>query len=240
MLITGATGMLGKSLIKFFPNVEILKGKNDLDLTDLKKVKEYFANKHHDIIIHCAAFTNIGYCDNNPTLANILHCDVVDILSKHCDKLIYISTNPYKYDTIYHLTKYQGELKTLINNPNNLVIRTNIVGKGGLVDWAVTNLQNNNQINGFSNSLFNAIHVDQLSNIIKTRLLNTSGIISVAGNYTMSKYDFLYYLSILLNLPTENITPCLLPETQDLIIKDIDIQCNFSEMLDFLKNDYYI
>ena len=240
MLITGATGMLGKSLIKFFPNVEILKGKNDLDLTDLKKVKEYFANKHYDIIIHCAAFTNIGYCDNNPTLANILHCDVVDILSKHCDKLIYISTNPYKYDTIYHLTKYQGELKTLINNPNNLVIRTNIVGKGGLVDWAVTNLQNNNQINGFSNSLFNAIHVDQLSNIIQTQLLNTSGIISVAGNYTMSKYDFLYYLSTLLNLPTKNITPCLLPETQDLIIKDIDIQCNLSEMLGFLKNDYYI
>ena len=240
MLITGATGMLGKSLLKVFPDAETLKGRNDLDLTDLKKVKKYFNNKHYDIIIHCAAFINIDYCDANSTLANILHCDVIDILSKHCDKLIYISTNPYKYDTIYHLTKYQGELKTLINNPNNLVIRTNIVGKGGLVDWAVTNLQNNNQINGFSNSLFNAIHVDQLSNIIKTRLLNTSGIISVAGNYTMSNYDFSYYLSILLNLPTENITPCLLSETQDLIIKDIDIQCNLSEMLDFLKNDYYI
>ena len=100
MLITGATGMLGKSLIKFFPNVEILKGKNDLDLTDLKKVKEYFANKHHDIIIHCAAFTNIGYCDNNPTLANILHCNVFEIclfnndnsvllISKNLDKFIF-------------------------------------------------------------------------------------------------------------------------------------------------------
>ena len=240
MLITGATGMLGKSLLKVFPDAEILKGKDDLDLTDLKKVGKYFNNKHYDIIIHCAAFTNIDYCNTNPTLANILHYDIIDILSKHCDKLIYISTNPYKYDTIYHLTKYQGELKTLLCNTNNLVIRTNIVGKGGLVDWAITNLQNDNQINGFCNSKFNVIHVDQLSNIIHHQLLNTSGIVNIAGDYVLSKYDFLYCLAMLFNLRIENITPVFLPSPQDLVIKDIDIKCSLYEIFGYLKKDYYI
>lgn len=239
MLITGASGMLGKSLAKVFPEAELLNGRNELDLTDHKKVVNYFANKYYNVIIHCAAFTSMEYCNNNPELANILHCEIVDELCKHCNKLIYISTNPYKYDTIYHLTKYQGELKTLMHNANNLVIRTNIVGKGGLVDWAVTNLQNNTQINGFCNSVFNAVHVDQLANVIHKQLLTKSGIINVAGNYTMSKYDFLYYLATVLNLPVENINPSYLPHLQDLVIKDVDIECNLSEIFVYLKKDYY-
>ena len=239
MLITGASGMLGKSLAKVFPDAVLLNGRAELDLTNIEKVVEYFADKHFDVIIHCAAFTNMEYCNNNPELANILHCEVVDILCKHCDKLIYISTNPYKYDTTYHLTKYQGELKTLMYNPNNLVVRTNIVGKGGLVDWAVTNLRNNVQINGFCNSMFNAVHVDQLSDIMYDQLLNISGIINVAGNYNMSKYDFLYYLATVLNLPTQNINPSYLSHVQDLVIKDVDIECNLSEIFGYLKKDYY-
>jgi len=240
MLITGANSMLGKSLIKFFPNAKMLKGKNDLDLTDLDKVKEYFIDKHYNVIIHCAAFTNLEYCESNPDLAKILHVDVLNILSKHCDKLIYISTNPNKFDKVYYLTKYEGEMRTLLLNKNNLVIRTNIVGKGGLADWAITNLQNNNQINGFCNSIFNAIHVDQLSTSIHDQLLSISGIVNVAGNYNMSKYDFLYCLALLFNLPTKNITPTSLPNSQDLVIKDLDIQHNLSETFGFLKNDYYI
>ena len=38
MLITGATGMLGKSLSKFFPEATLLNGSQDLDLTNLDLV----------------------------------------------------------------------------------------------------------------------------------------------------------------------------------------------------------
>ena len=37
MLITGANGMLGKSLSKLFPKATLLKGKKDLDLTSIEE-----------------------------------------------------------------------------------------------------------------------------------------------------------------------------------------------------------
>ena len=72
MLITGASGMLGKSLSKLFPKSTLLKGKKDLDLTDIKETNNWFKGKHFDVIIHCAAFTDLGYCDDNTNQASIL------------------------------------------------------------------------------------------------------------------------------------------------------------------------
>ena len=42
-------------------------------------------------------------------------------------------------------------------------MRTNIYGKGGLVEWAVSNLKNDIAINGVANVLFNAVNVNNLS-----------------------------------------------------------------------------
>lgn len=240
MLITGANGMLGKTLAGYFKDAILLSGKSDLDLTNLNNVTQYFNNVHHDVIIHCAALTDLNYCESNPELAKILHVDVLDILANHCDKLIYISTNPNKFDKIYYLTKYEGEIRTLLLNSNNLVIRTNIYGKGGLVDWVVTNLKNNQNINGYCNSIFNAIHVQQLSKLIYDNALNLSGIVNISGNYKLSKFDFIYLVAMQLGLDTNLISPVYLNEIQDLTINESNYNCFLSEGLGFLKKDYYI
>ena len=240
MLITGANGMLGKTLKNYFPNAVLLKGKADLDLTNLSDVQQYFNGTHHDVIIHCAAFTNLEYCESNSNLAKILHVDVLNILSKHCNKLIYISTNPNKFDKIYYLTKYEGEMRTLLLNDNNLVIRTNIYGEGGLVDWIITNFKNNKHINGYVNSMFNAIHVQQLSKIIHDTLLNSTGIVNVAGNYKLSKFDFIHLVALQFNLSTNLITPTYLKHPQDLTINNSIYDFSLSEGLGFLKENYYI
>ena len=143
MLITGANGMLGKTLSRIFPDAVLLKGKKDLDLTNTSEVEKYFSDKNFDIIIHCAAFTNLEYCENHPKASRVIHSEVVDIFSRHCYKLIYISTNPSNSIKNYYLTKHEGEIRTLLNGKRNLVIKTNIYGKGGLVDWAVNELKNN-------------------------------------------------------------------------------------------------
>jgi dTDP-4-dehydrorhamnose reductase len=182
----------------------------------------------------------LEYCESHLDLAKNLHTNVLEILSNHCDKLIYISTNPNKFDNVYYLTKYEGEMRTLLLDNNNLVIRTNIYGDGGLVNWAVTNLQNNKSINGYTNSIFNAIHVQQLSETIYNSLLNKTGIVNVAGNYRISKFDFIYLVALQLNLPTNLIMPTCLEYDQDLTINESVYDFSLAEGLGFLKKSYYI
>lgn len=242
MLITGANGMLGKSLSKLFPESTLLNGKKDLDLTNIKETNKWFKDKHFDTIIHCAAFTDLNYCDDNPEAARILHSEIVDHLCKYCKRLIYISTNPTNDKRIYYLTKQEGEKRTLLNNPSNIVLRTNIYGKGGLVEWAVSNLKNKIAINGYPNVLFNAIHVDQLSNTIKEMISSSflkinPGIINVAGNYVISKYDFIQMVANYLNLDNSLVIQSISSKPQDLVIESY-YGLSLIEGLDILKKDY--
>ena len=240
MLITGANGMLGKSLSKLFPKATLLKGKANLDLTNIEETNNYLEGKHFDVIIHCAAFTDLNYCDNNPIKARILHSEIVDHLCKYCNKLIYISTNPTDAQRTYYLTKQEGEKRTMLNNRSNIVLRTNIYGKGGLADWAISELKNKKQIQGFSNILFNAIHVDQLSNVIKDLLSDphSSGVVNIAGNYTISKYDFICLVANYLNLDVNLVTPFEGTISQDLVIDNSIDKLSLNEGLKLLKKDY--
>ena len=242
MLITGANGMLGKSLSKLFPESTLLNGKKDLDLTNIKETNKWFKDKHFDTIIHCAGFTDLNYCDDNPEAVRILHSEIVDHLCKYCNRLIYISTNPTRDTRTYYLTKQEGEKRTLLNSPSNIVVRTNIYGKGGLVEWAVSNLKNDIAINGYPNVLFNAVHVNQLSVVIK-ELLSSSflkqnpGVINIAGNYVISKYDFIRAVANYLNLDDKLIVESLSSKPQDLVIESFR-GISLIEGLNMLKKDY--
>jgi len=230
--------MLGSSLSSTFPLADTLNGKKDLDLTNIQKTNEWFADKYYDVIIHCAAFTDLDYCDENPAQSRILHSEIIDHLSKYCSKLVYISTNPVDDTRVYYLTKHEGEKRTMLNNNANIVLRTNIYGKGGLADWAITQLRNNKKIPCYANVMFNAIHVEQLSNEIKNILSDpfANGVIDVAGNYSISKYDFICLLANYLNLDTN-----LIKKTTS-VSKDLVIKCNsaisLSAGLKILKEDY--
>jgi dTDP-4-dehydrorhamnose reductase len=241
MLITGASGMLGKALSKSFPEATLLNGKQDLDLTDLEKTEKWFKDKYFKTIIHCAAFTNLSYSEEHINEARTLHADVVHIFNKHCDKLIYISTNPIISDEIYYITKQKGEKNTL-NKPNNIVIRTNIYGDGGLVKWVYENLKLNKPIKGYSNSVFNAIHVNQLSQCIKVELMgeNIKGIKHIAGDYILSKYDFIKIVGDILNLNNELVERWELVYNQDLVIdtKILDYKFDLCEGINYLKEDF--
>ena len=56
ILITGANGYIGKTLyndLKLKYNV-IALSRQELNVTDLQQVKNYFKDKYFDIVIHCA------------------------------------------------------------------------------------------------------------------------------------------------------------------------------------------
>ena len=118
--------MLGKSLNKLYTGADTISGRSQLDLSNISETHNWLKNKHYSTIVHSAAFTDLNYCKNNIDKAIILHASIVDVLSEHCDRLVYISTVPIweknEYTpNEYFETKKLGEHVTL-KRADNIVV----------------------------------------------------------------------------------------------------------------------
>jgi dTDP-4-dehydrorhamnose reductase len=206
------------------PNPNIHK-QHTIDLSNIKKVEELINNIDPDIIIHTAAIVNLGVCEEDFNLAAKVHIDSSRVLAKSKARLIYISTDSifngetgnYNEENIpdplnnYARTKYLGELAIQSNNINHVVVRTNIFGfnnplKGSLCEWAIRSFNNNEKISGYSDVIFNAIYTKHLAVILVNLALNDfKGVLNIASNDFVTKYDFVKYLSAKFDVPNTEI-----------------------------------
>src|SRR5688500_19660859 len=68
ILITGGTGVLGKELIKPFPD-SIHPTHKELELSDKDRVLKFMQNNTIDVIIHAAALTGVRECEEDKSKA---------------------------------------------------------------------------------------------------------------------------------------------------------------------------
>lgn len=131
VLVTGANGMLGQDLCPILEDegFEVIEtDKDTLDITDYVSAKTVLCNENPDIVIHCAAYTNVDKAEEEFDVAKKINADGTENISKICADndilLIYISTD-YVFDgkknspylpedsanpiNNYGLTKYMGE-----------------------------------------------------------------------------------------------------------------------------------
>ena len=100
ILVTGANGQLGTSLALmansadanfFFTDVDTL------DITDYKAVRNYMKDNHIDIVINCAAYTNVDKAEDDRDMAFKINAEAPGNLAKACRignaALIHISTD---------------------------------------------------------------------------------------------------------------------------------------------------
>lgn len=157
VLITGASGMLGATLVNEYKNNFNIFATGNSNFTeqyinykkfDLKSesYKELIEWSDPDIIIHCGALTNGNYCEENPNIAfNINGISVQKFLkaTNNHVKIIYISTDAIfpssihlaneehcvSPQNVYGKSKELGEffLNTSVHR-NYTIIRTTIVG----------------------------------------------------------------------------------------------------------------
>jgi dTDP-4-dehydrorhamnose reductase len=160
ILITGATGRLGKPLsVAVAARTECVRtglhggtdGQGEFLSTDLTRREEAVKLLEHvrpDAIIHCAALTDVELCETMPERAFFLNVQATRHLTNWClshapqTKFIYISTDQL-YDgpgphheeeaspiNVYGLTKLWGE-DLAHRLPQGLIVRTNFVGLAG-------------------------------------------------------------------------------------------------------------
>ena len=129
ILVTGANGMLGTDLCEVLKDEDLIATTHkDLDITDLDMVRSKFKEYNPDIIINCAAMTNVDACETEKDLAYNLNAEGpknLAIATKEIDgTVVHISTD-YVFkgdkhrplleddeigpDSIYGKSKLQGE-----------------------------------------------------------------------------------------------------------------------------------
>ena len=146
ILVTGANGQLGNEIKELSGNYRykfIFTNKDDLDITDTANLSRFFENNKIDVVINCAAFTNVDKAENNRDVSMKLNCDAVRDLAVMTKRdnilLVHISTD-YVFDgtkntpysegdapnpiSVYGMTKYEGEKAILENSNKAVIIRT--------------------------------------------------------------------------------------------------------------------
>lgn len=155
ILVTGANGQLGNEMRVvskasknhyFFADITDQEGTETihLDITDKDAVCGWVKENGIDIVVNCAAYTNVDRAEGDYQAAELLNSTAVGYLAEALKQvdgtLIHISTDyvfgggnsrtPYKEDenasptSVYGLTKSHGERKIIETECNYIIIRT--------------------------------------------------------------------------------------------------------------------
>ena len=139
--ITGASGMLGTSLVSHLSKRHDMfatsRGKgiegqniewNCFDLTNATLLNQWLEEIKPDVIIHCAAIVNVDACEDGVEMATRLHVETTKIMTNYLDanngKLIYIST-----DSVFDGKKQDPYSEGDMPNPLNAYAKTKVAGE---------------------------------------------------------------------------------------------------------------
>lgn len=140
ILITGANGQLGSELqdivkcseavsdFKLFPTDIPL-----MDITDAESVDKFIADNKIDVIVNCAAYTNVDKAETDAQIADKINHVGVGVLAQAAAKnnitLVHVSTD-YVFDGTAHLP-YQESDQT---SPIGVYGRTKLSGEDAVVE----------------------------------------------------------------------------------------------------------
>lgn len=99
IVIIGARGMLGQALAREFESLRpLLWDKEDVDVTEAESVKRKVEGEKPDVIINCAAYTDVDGCEDNQALAFKLNGEAVVNLAEVANG---IGATLVQYSTAY-------------------------------------------------------------------------------------------------------------------------------------------
>lgn len=228
IMITGCHGQLGNELQSILSSgkseigaapaavlgAQILPVDIDtLDISDMAAVSEYVNNNHPDVIINCAAMTNVDGCESNYETAfkvNALGVKNLAVCAENIGaKLIHVSTDyvfagngkrPYcewdKVDpqSVYGASKALGEKYALSFCKKSFVVRTSwlygYIGKN-FVKTVRRVIKSNGGIGVVCDQRGNPTNANDLAHhLLKLAVTEEYGIYHCTGEGECSWYDF--------------------------------------------------
>ena len=227
ILITGASGLLGANLARHYAETSTCIGwygsnsidipgvqSQQIDITNYDAVSTSLKQIQPDLIIHCAAATNVEWCEKNPKLAKLINEDATEFLAtKSAEsgaKFIFTSTDSVfdgktgKYLessqpgplNSYATGKVRTEALVAKANSSALIIRAYFYGHSpsgsrSLLEWVLVRALAGNDVPAFTDSYFSPISVHDFATAIDAAVaVDHLGLLHLGSSDQISKYEF--------------------------------------------------
>ncbi len=264
LVVTGASGLLGASVLRSAvelgwetvglchqhvirdPAMQVAS----VDLTDDSATRKLLFDLRPDAIVHCAAATNVDWCEDNPKQAEAINVQASAVLAETAAtlnaRLVYVSTDSVfdgrKGDyvetdepaplNVYAGSKLAGERETRRRNPSALLVRVSIYGwnaqnKDSLAEWVLRRLEEGRDVPGFTDVFFTPILVNDLVPVLFEMLQQElAGLYHVAGSERISKFEFARRVAAAFGFDPERVTPCQVKDMNLRAARPLDVSLN--------------
>lgn len=240
ILVTGANGQLGHEMQRVAKSsnhnyifTDVADGYEKLDITNIEDIRNMVKNNNVDIIVNCAAYTNVDKAESDYDTADLINNTAVGNLATAMKEaggtLIHISTDyvfqgdrntPCQEDWttnplgVYGKTKLAGEAAIATTGCNSIIIRTAWLYS----QWGKNFVKTMQSLTATHDTLkvvfdqvgtptFAGDLADTIAHIINTGQTNKTGIYHFSNEGVCSWYDFAK-LICKLSGNTCDISPC--------------------------------
>lgn len=155
VVVTGARGLVGRAVSEHCAAVgdEVFSyGHRDLDITDREAVRRVILSNRPDVVINCAAWTNVDGCESDEKrafAANAAGPENLAAASKEAECIFITISTDYVFDgaksgfytqldepnpeSVYAASKLEGERLSALAYDRSIIVRTGYVfGPGGI------------------------------------------------------------------------------------------------------------
>lgn len=186
-----------------------------VNITSKKEVKQLVSSCEPDVIVNCAAMTNVDACEHERELAWKINVEgmenIIDAAKRSSQKIIHVSsdyifdgkTGPYGEDDRPDPVNYYGKTKLASENAlrasglNYFIARTMVLYgyapgvKQNFALWLIQSLEKKSPVRVVDDQFGNPTLADDLAyGIVRGIELERSGIYNIAGRDIISRYEF--------------------------------------------------
>ena len=206
IVIVGAAGRLGAALLRKYARDRHVVGlsRSQLDLSDPASFGKILGALEFDVLINCAAQTNVDRCETEPNEAFALNAEAPQALAEVCAqkkaRLVHISTD-YVFDgakseryteedeanpiSVYGESKLEGERRVLAVSSDHLVVRVSWVfgpDRPSFIDWIIQQAREKESVAAVADKFSTPSYTLDIAEMLRPLLeARTSGIVHVAN-----------------------------------------------------------
>ena len=250
ILITGSNGQLGNSIRRETEDSQdnyIFTDIQELDITNPEAVKTFIEENHIDVIVNCAAFTNVDAAEDHEETAMKINGDAPGILARAIkDKngsLIHISTDyvfggagkniPLTEEQdasptgAYGRTKLKGEKEILDSGASSIILRTAWLYSdfgNNFLEKILSLLKNRDTIKVVFDHCGTPTYATDLAKAIvdiisKRKIKGNEGIYHFSNEGVCSWYDFAHVATQLTGMENKEVIPCHSSEFPSKVVR---------------------
>ncbi len=257
LFVTGQTGLLGSKIVHCSNSKVYPQGWVDITT---EKIRRSIRRSNPDVVIHCAAFTDVDGCEVEKEKAWNVNVKGTENVAKACQevdaRMIYVSTD-YVFDgengmyketdephpiNYYGKTKLEGERKVKEICEDYVIARTSVLygwhERLNFVTWVIKQLKKNDKIQIVTDQYTSPTSADNLAEVLlEIAENNLHGVHHTAGSERVNRHDFTLKIAEVFDLDKGLITPIISEELDQIARRPRDSSLSIEKIKNKIDTD---